>query len=203
MLAEIFATLLEAAATFGFFLILFAAYAYFSKHPGNRNRKRSLIVPLAWMLLAVPTSAQQIYNVLPTVNVHRARFGYNQLIERQDLQIAAEKAALQMATKGWLYQGRKGHKGEMLSGTCEGVGMQSGSDPAGNNFYSCYHVYHAPGKPGASRNHIYGGAAVAIVGNQTYYALELDNDTKAGGPVGLSQVSQSSRPRRRFFRRSR
>lgn len=179
-------------ATFGWafsIVLMFVAYAYFATHPGNRNRKRSLITLCAWLLLVAPASAQ-LYNASPQVNQQRMARGLYPLVERSDLQLAAERSVRLQAQHGM------GHQGAMLSGTAEGVGSGS-RDPLARRFRTCFHR-----NGDYTRSHRYFGAAVLTVGNRTYYAIELDNNSSAGGPVGRGH-SQSSRRGRRFFRRMR
>ena len=174
-------------------VVLFVLYLWLD----GRRFSRFAALPLL-LLLASTASGQQVYNVLPSVNSHRASVGLNQLIERRDLQLAAERTARRFAAEGWT---AGGHKGERLKDTAEGVGARSGRDVAGRRFYACYHVYHKAGTPGPSRSHVYGGAAAVVVGNQTFYALELDSDRHAGGRVGSEGNSGSRRVVRRRFRR--
>jgi len=159
------------------------------------------ILSLALVLLAAPCWAD--IHDFNAVNLRRVNNGLPPFTYSSELTALAESKAQEMART----DPRKNqcHFGQMYGGTWEGIGYQSGSDPYGRDFHSCYHFPKSRG-PGIAPTWTAGGmagAAAASNGQSTYYVIEISKGTSLSAMKtgSRSQITKRVGLLRRVFRR--
>jgi hypothetical protein len=111
--------------------------------------------------------------VLAQLNARRVKAGLPPYKADAQLQAAAERSAQQQARSGAMYHC-------LHIGSRSGVGMGSGSDPAGLRFNTCYAFNYGGG---------YAGAAAVVGPYGTYYALDI-RDTPSPQPIVRQTVAK-------------